>query len=598
MLQSIGAVLNKNFKIAVFLIIAFAFLLRFYNLSDIPAGLNQDELSIGYDAYSILLTGRDQHAKPYPLYFESYGDYKLPVYIYATAVSEKIFGVNEFAVRFFSAIMGSLSVIFLFLLTKKITNSNNIALIASTLLAINPWHLYFSRTAFEVNVASAFILIGVYFLYLSIEKKLGTLFLLLSILSIIISVYTYNVTRIAAPLTFLMFVFFLRKEFFKKFNKKIIFAFIILFLVLLSPFLITLLNSSGLQAQKSVLIFGGDSLAKTIQFRAIVNSFPEIFVKLFFNKLTLIGMEYFKNLAGSFNSYFFFVSGDPTGAVGLVNMGMFHFFEFITIIVGVAEIIRRKIKEFYPILGWFLIGVFVVSISAIVPRATRSFIEVIPLAMISGFGLFVIVRELTRVKFSVIHYGGLIAVWGIVIYSAIYLIFSYFIVFPTYYGRSYRPQEKVLAEYFKENDSKYTSFVIDKNYDIIYSSIIFYNKYPPHLFHTDARWDVDKGSGFRTVNEFGKYKFSKISWPEEVIKPNALLVMPLGFGSSKFKPIHEIKGRSIPVAIPMDGGISTSIYDNPYYNIYSTNDCYREIRNKFKFPLNEDDKKLAREICS
>ena len=47
-------------KILLPLIIALAVVLRFYNLSQVPIGFNDDEAAFGYNAYSILKTGRDE----------------------------------------------------------------------------------------------------------------------------------------------------------------------------------------------------------------------------------------------------------------------------------------------------------------------------------------------------------------------------------------------------------------------------------------------------------------------------------------------------------------------------------------------------------
>ncbi|HSW75705.1 MAG TPA: hypothetical protein VLG50_01565, partial [Candidatus Saccharimonadales bacterium] len=67
----------------VLLVILFAAaFLRLYQLSSIPGSLNQDEAAIGYNAYSILKTGADEHGKFLPLSLQSFGDWKLPVYEY------------------------------------------------------------------------------------------------------------------------------------------------------------------------------------------------------------------------------------------------------------------------------------------------------------------------------------------------------------------------------------------------------------------------------------------------------------------------------------------------------------------------------------
>ena len=114
----------------LFLIIALfatgAFL-RFYRLSDTPPGLYPDETAIGYNAYSILETGKDEFGKPFPLYYRSYDDYKMPVYMYATAFNIKMFGLNTFSVRFLSALFGALTIPSLYFLVLELSKKKLLA---------------------------------------------------------------------------------------------------------------------------------------------------------------------------------------------------------------------------------------------------------------------------------------------------------------------------------------------------------------------------------------------------------------------------------------------------------------------------------------
>jgi len=66
----------------LFLIIILGLILRTWHLSALPAGFTADEASHGYDAYSLLKTGKDQWGASWPLAFRSFGDFKLPIYTY------------------------------------------------------------------------------------------------------------------------------------------------------------------------------------------------------------------------------------------------------------------------------------------------------------------------------------------------------------------------------------------------------------------------------------------------------------------------------------------------------------------------------------
>ncbi len=106
-------------KILTILIILIAFIVRFWKLDSMPAQLNIDEVAMGYSAYSILKTGHDEWGRFLPLSFASVGDYKTPLPVYLMALSEKVFGLNQFGIRFFPALFSFLSILVYFYLAKK-----------------------------------------------------------------------------------------------------------------------------------------------------------------------------------------------------------------------------------------------------------------------------------------------------------------------------------------------------------------------------------------------------------------------------------------------------------------------------------------------
>src|SRR3989344_9550426 len=161
---------NLHLKFLLAGIVLLAFILRFYNLETNPPGLYWDEVSNGYNAYSVLKTAKDEYGVFLPTVFRSYDDYKPPVYIYAVVPSIAVFGLNEFAVRFPSAAGGVLTVFLVYLVTKKFFRNVKLALFASFFLAISPWHIQFSRGGFEANFMIFLTILGLYLFLHSKEK--------------------------------------------------------------------------------------------------------------------------------------------------------------------------------------------------------------------------------------------------------------------------------------------------------------------------------------------------------------------------------------------------------------------------------------------
>ena len=140
------------------LILLLAIFLRFNQLGQNPPSLNWDEASMGYNAYSLFKTGADEYGNSWPLSIRSFDVYQLPLYVYSTIPFIALFGLTEFATRFPAALYGVLTVIATYFLGKELFENHKerarkwIALLAMFFMAVSPWHLQFSRGAFEATV--------------------------------------------------------------------------------------------------------------------------------------------------------------------------------------------------------------------------------------------------------------------------------------------------------------------------------------------------------------------------------------------------------------------------------------------------------------
>jgi 4-amino-4-deoxy-L-arabinose transferase-like glycosyltransferase len=567
----------KHLKLEIILltiIFLLALFLRFYKLTAIPNGFNQDESAIGYNAYSILKTGKDEYSKPYPLYFKSFGDQKLPAYIYMTAISESIFGPNEFAVRLPSALLGSLSVLIIYFLLKEILNIGesqkkvkdhfelldsrgrgndiknrndqtywkfeignlkfDIPLIAALLLAVNPWHLFFSRAAFEDNAALTFALLGVW-MFLTGTRTRKWWYFLISILGFVLSLYSYNVTRLLSPLLLLTLILTNRKTL-KTIPRREKIGYAIFLLILLTPFILTFLSPAGAASANGALITSTDIQAKDIEMRSYLSTGPaSIIGKIFFNKFIFMGWQYLQNIIASLSTDFFFISGSNHGSQGIGDAGGFYLFEFPLIILGLITIIRNKIKKLYFFIIWAIIALLVLSLSKIVPHATRGYFLVIPLEVFSALGLgttvnfFLSQRKSRKTSVGTIHelslQFGAICFALIAIYSLVYYFSSYYYRFPIAYASGWHQQDKALALYLKQNENKYTKIIFDNDAGFSYTSYLFFTKYPPAEFQKTVQRAPDDSEGFSAVTSFGnKYEWKTINWKTDISEPHTLFI--------------------------------------------------------------------------
>src|SRR3990172_9984728 len=146
--------------IVLSVIVLFSLFLRVYNLNSIPLGFHIDEASLGYNGYSMLLTGKDENNQKLPLYIDMFGDNRPSGYHFLTIIPIKFLGLNEFSTRFPGAIFGTLTVVSFFFLAQFLFKSKKVSLISSLLLAIASWHVVLSRASAETIVSLFFIISG------------------------------------------------------------------------------------------------------------------------------------------------------------------------------------------------------------------------------------------------------------------------------------------------------------------------------------------------------------------------------------------------------------------------------------------------------
>jgi hypothetical protein len=119
------------------------------DLSGSPPGLYVDEASIGYNAWAMAHFGVDEHGIHVPLFFEAFGEYKNPVYVYALSGLLRVLPLTAAVERLPAAIFGLAVVGFLTAAAWRLTGSRVITLGTLVLTALTPWVVIESRVGFE-----------------------------------------------------------------------------------------------------------------------------------------------------------------------------------------------------------------------------------------------------------------------------------------------------------------------------------------------------------------------------------------------------------------------------------------------------------------
>ncbi|MDE2589133.1 MAG: phospholipid carrier-dependent glycosyltransferase, partial [Patescibacteria group bacterium] len=206
-------------NLLLLLIVALAAIFRFWGLATTPPSMYWDEVSQGYNTYSILTTGHDEHNEFMPIArFIAFGDYKAPVYIYLDVPFMAILGKNTLAVRFPSALLGTLTVFVAYGLVMEMfaeyKKKKTLALSTAFLLSISPWHVQLSRAAYEGNIATFFTVLGIYLFFLAKNRNYYWLFA--SAVSFVFGFYAFTAHRIFIPLLVIVLALFYFKEVFSQ----------------------------------------------------------------------------------------------------------------------------------------------------------------------------------------------------------------------------------------------------------------------------------------------------------------------------------------------------------------------------------------------
>jgi len=454
----------RNLCLLFILILAFA--LRIYHIGLNPPGLYWDEVSIGYNAWSIAKTGADEYGKKLPIFFEAFQEYKLPGYVYSLVPWVTLFGPNSLSVRLPSVLYGLGAVFLLYLISLRLFKSK-VALLSSLLLATSPWHIQFSRTGFEANAALTVFLAGLYFLISDLKKSRWSLW---GILFISCSVYFYNAYRVTVPL-FLIFVWFLYRKI--PFSKKQILCLIVIILLTWFPLISTSSSQSPLNRLSQVSVIGNpDLLSKWVNSHPVQpkNVIERILNHRYLMYTETITTNYLNNFAPSF-----FLGGDGNSRHSVSQVGLIGPLSLILAVVGWLVLIKRKNSFRWLITGWILISPIPSAISLPSPHALRSLGLVWAVLLVAAYGLVFLIQSFQN-YFS--HALICLGVSAIFIYSLYFYLSRYYFIYPT---ESYSKWAFEYEEVFRKISSygNYSNVYISGKYWRPYIFALFYLRFPP-----------------------------------------------------------------------------------------------------------------------
>lgn len=523
-----------NQKFILILIILLATFLRLYKLSADPVSLFGDELDLGYQAYSILHTGKDYYGNAFPIHFHSLAEWRTPLYLYSAVPTVAIFGITPFGVRLPAAIFGILSVLMTYLFVKEFlsfkeppTGKHYRSLLAAFLMAINPWSLQYSRAGFEATQMIFLLLMGLWLFFKSLKNDK---WLWMSVISFVLMPWVYSTAKLFTPI-FLVTLFVLFKNEIISMRKSSLITSIVVGLIVGVPIAYSTLFGGGTQRFNYISVFSdptietevGNARETDARMRGEKGTglSPKIFDRVIHNKFTFAGNVIIQNYLSAFSTNFLFVKGDPNLRQS-IGMGEFYRVEIIALIFGIIFFFSEKsrntkIKILLAL--WILFGVVPAALTRDGGNHATCLILILPpLIFLIAFGWVGIFNKISS-KYKVLFFVFLASLYTV---SFSLYIHEYYVHYPWNSERWWHAGYKEAIQSVKQIDKNYDKVVISTANEPPWVFFAAWYEYPPEAWQKNFPIGNDVNiPGLGKVSHIDKFYFGSFSgglydWGKEI----------------------------------------------------------------------------------
>src|SRR3989344_3342913 len=450
-------------QIAILATILFLSLfLRFYKLNTIPFGLNLDEASMGYNAYSLLETGKDRYCQAFPIIFRSFGSFQAPLYTYLTVPAVLFFGNTIFAVHFVAALSGFILIVTTFLIAYTGLKQNfNLAILVTSIVGFAPWSVLFTRFGTEASLGVAVFVLSVYLFIKALDNKL--FFIPASFFSGI-ATHAYYSERVISIFFYVGFISLFYKKLFM--NKRWIILGMIIFALTLLPHLIIVESGAFTRRLDQVNYFSQETFLNQGENLRYVPLGRSIYIL----------REFLSQYITYFSPKNLFFDADPQIARSIPDLSVFYSWMVVPYLFSIYYFYKNR---FLPLVKILILIIIISPIPAALTRdpfytlRTLIFLWTISFAIALGIYHFL----LSIPKFY--QRAGLILPF--IVFSIMSLYISYFILFKYERAENFGYSYMKAAEFIDQN-KKYSQkkFVIDNPRDLGAGvRIAYFKKYDP-----------------------------------------------------------------------------------------------------------------------
>lgn len=521
--------MRKFFRNNWLLIIAlvFAAALRLWHLGSTPPSLTQDEASLGYNAYSILKTGRDEYGKVLPVIFKSFGDYKPGLYVYLDVPFVAVLGLNEVSTRLPSALAGILSVYLIYLVAKILfPGKRKLPEIAALVMALTPWSIYFSRGAWEANVVLTITLAGIYFFLKALHSSK---YLVLSTVFFALTLLTYQGAKLASAVVVLILIAVYWKEFFA-IGKKYIISSIVVGAVLSLPVILSLFNGQAGRLD----VFSIFSYPRPADYtQAFLNEGGEkvgsVTYYLYHSEALNFVREILYRWFNHFSGRFLFFEGDyQNPGHSAPYQGMLLLGDLLLLPAGLFFVFKnfaQNHKSYLFIFLWLILSPLPAILSRDQVQSVRALNMAVPVVLVIGIGLTSILVWIANRKTAIFYYLLLAALY---LGGFVYFLDAYFVHVPAHNSSYWNYGYRQVVEKIAGINPVPKNVVVEQSFAQPYIYFLFYQKYDPARYQKQAM--LSKSANINDVGlvtNLDNIRFQNIDW--SALRRERRTVVVVGF---------------------------------------------------------------------
>lgn len=502
-------------------ILIVAAVLRTHDLSRVPPSPSLDEVTIGYNAYSILQTGKDEYGVSFPMLLRAYDDFRPALYVYLTIPFIRVMGLTVAAVRLPAVILSLVTIWAAYkigkMIGKKYSAFGFSGEIAAVLLAVSPWHIYMSRLGHEANAGLAFITLGMYFFLQAVlfERKRSWV---LSAVMFGLSLHGYQSEKIVSPLLLLVGAALYRRHLWKD-RTHVLLAAVAGFVIAI-PAVMATVSPEGMIRFRGTSAFSPDApyMVAAGQRYAAARAAGNVAGQLVNGKIGTYVSVFFGNYLSHVSPVWLFTGRDRE-AHKVPGLGLLYPWEILLLLPGLWVLFTSSVSKKIAalVLAWVFLSPLPASVTTQSPHAMRAFTMIPGLQIIEAFGFLWIVRLFTGKGTWI----PLVAMIAALIFGTMAFWQGYVVRFPAEQSDAFQYAMRDAVLYASRHESQYAR-VEFSHQGALYQSYMFFLYYTAFDPKAYQEMGGTVSGGYQEAHYIGSYSFGYLPERERDFSKNIL----------------------------------------------------------------------------